>query len=669
MNKNAYPKLFEPIKIGNVELPNRIAMAAMGTGRLMTDQGGFTPEAIEYYVDRARGGTGLIITQLFKVENEIDKFRTGYPSCIAANPHHFMSTASLMTERVHHYNSKVFIQLSAGFGRVANPRGLASQPVAPSPIPNVRDPSIICRELRIDEVETIIKAFGRAAELAAMAGFDGIEIHAVHEGYLLDQFTIAMYNQRTDKYGGDLRGRLTFPIEVLQTIKNQVGKNFPVVLRFSIKSYVKGWNQGGLPGEDFKEMGRDTPEGLEAAKILEQAGYDAFDSDSGSYDSWYWAHPPLYQEHGLYLPLTEKLKKEVHVPVLVSGRMEIPDLAEKALRENKTDIVTLGRGLLAEPHWPQKVREGKIQNIRPCLACHDGCFLRMESAMPISCAVNPTCGRETTMAIIPARKARKVMVVGGGVGGMEAARAASLRGHSVTIYEKAPQMGGHLVAASVPSFKHDEKRLLEWYLNELSQLGVEMKTGTEVTLQFVEKKSPDEIIVATGSTPIIPNIPGVEKPKVASAVEILLRQKKPGNSVVVVGGGLVGCETALWLAQLGKTVTIIEMLDGLMTGGMPVHPANKSMLIELLKYNKVTTILDQPVLEIVDEGVATINRNSEKSVVAADTVVIAVGLKSDQELYHAIYGVAPNVHLIGDAQKARKIMNAIWDGFEVGRSL
>jgi 2-enoate reductase len=277
---------------------------------------------------------------------------------------------------------------------------LIDRPIAPSAIPNYWDPTVTCRELTTEEVESLVKKAGESAEIAAASGFDGVEIHAVHEGYLLDQFTIELFNRRKDKYGGNLEGRLNFPIEIVKEIKKRVGRSFPVSLRYSIKSYIKDWNQGGLPDEKFEERGRDIEEGLKVAKILEKAGYDAFDADGGSYDAWYWAHPPVYQKHGCYLPLTEKLKEVVSVPVLVAGRLDIPDLAKKVLNDGKAaDMIVIGRGLLADPYWPKKVLRGETKRIRPCIGCQDGCLGRIFIGRPLSCAVNPACGREDEYGI------------------------------------------------------------------------------------------------------------------------------------------------------------------------------------------------------------------------------------------------------------------------------
>ncbi len=667
MVASKYSKIFEPIKIGKVEVKNRIAMAPMGIVGLTTLGGAFSQRATDYYIERARGGTGLIITSLVKVENEIEK-RTLLP-CVSINPAHFIHTASELTEGVHAYGTKIFIQLTGGVGRVGRLGTLLEKPIAPSAIPYYWDPSVTCREMTTQEIERLVQAFGEAAKVAVAAGFAGIEIHAVHEGYLIDQFTIAMFNRRTDKYGGDLRGRLTLPIEILKEIKKEAGPDFPVALRYSIKSYIKDWNQGGLPGEEFKEAGRDTEEGLEAAKILQEAGYDAFNADAGSYDAWYWAHPPLYQEHGCYLPLTEKLKKVVTVPVIVAGRMELPELAAAALAEGKADMVCLGRGLLTEPHWANKVREGRIERIRPCLGCHDGCFERASLGRPLSCAVNPACGRERDYSIEPAREMKRVIVIGGGVAGMEAARVAAIRGHKVLLYEKSDRLGGHIIEGSVPPFKKDLARLLEWYQTELAGLGVEIHLGKGVTPKMALGEKSSVVVVATGSRYAMPNIPGSDREKVTTATDLLLGKRPAEEPIVIIGGGLTGCETALWLAQQGKDVTIVEMLGELMRGGIPVFHANRTMLLDLLKFYKVHVLTNTSLLDITDDGVGLIDGHFRRSTLRAGTVVLATGLECDQELFRSLRGEIPHAYLIGDAKQPRNIMHAIWDAYEVAKNI
>lgn len=661
-----YSRLFEPIKIGNVEIKNRIAMAAMGMTGMSTLEGGFSSRVANYYVERARGGTGLIITGLVKVENEIEKMQPGGTPMPLLNPRHFITTTSEMTERIHCYGSKIFLQLTLGWGRVL-PRVLDKPPVAPSPIPNYWDPTITCRELTTEEVETMVLKTALSASIAAQAGFDGVEIHAVHEGYLLDQFTMPFFNKRTDKYGGEFEGRMRLPIELVQAIKKTVGQNFPVSLRYSVKSFIKDWNQGGLPGEDFVEKGRDIPEGLKVAQVLEKAGYDAFTADAGSYDAWYWAHPPGYQEPGCYLPFTEQLKKVVNVPVIVAGRLERPDVALKALEKNKADMVALGRGLLVEPSWPRKVMDGKLEKIKPCLGCHS-CLNRLAQGKVVSCAVNPACGREAEYALTTADTKKDVVIVGGGIAGMEAARIAALRGHTVRLFEKTGRLGGHLIEASVPNFKHDERRLLDWYIRELADLKAEINLNSPVTKESLLEINADEIIMATGSKTFIPKIPGICSEKVGTATEYLLGYKNAGEKVVVVGGGLSGCETALWLKQQNKQVTLIEMLPELMGGVDPVPHANKTMLKDMLNFNGVTVLTNTRLQKVTNEGVEVIHSNLKEKVIPADSIVISVGMQPDQELFREM-GNRSNIYLIGDSRDPKNILNAIWDAYEVTRTI
>lgn len=669
MAGESYRSLFRPIRIGNLEIKNRIAMAPMGLFGLVTQEGGFTSRAADYFVERARGGTGLLITGLAKIENEIEAFQPGLLPNPSINPAHFISTAGEMNDAVHALGAKIFLQLGIGFGRVAAPFKLAGEPVSASAVPNYWDSGLICRELTTQEVETLVIKAGEAAVIARSAGFDGVEIHAVHEGYLLDQFAISMFNHRTDKYGGDLKGRLTFAIEVLQEIKTRAGSDFPVVLRYSLKSYIKDWNQGGLPGEEFEEKGRDLEEGLLGALILEEAGYDAFNADGGSYEAWYWAHPPGYQKHGCFLDLTAKLKETVQIPVIAAGRLDLPEAARGALADGKADMISLGRGLLADPNWPRKVLAGEIQNIRPCLGCHDGCMWRGFKGKPLSCTVNPACGRERDYSLQAALQPKKIMVVGGGPAGMEAARVAAIRGHQVVLYEREAQLGGHLLEASVPDFKEAEGRLLKWYEGQLQKLNVNIILNTEATGAEILDENPDAVVMAAGSRPIIPLLVDPDHEKLAAASQILLGQKKAGEKIIIIGGGLVGCETALWLVQQGKDVTIAEMGAELMMAGTPVPHMNRIMLIDLLKFHKVKVLADTALVKIVEDGVVVAHRSEGEKILTADTVVMAVGFQPEQELYRAINGYIPELYLIGDARQPKNIMNAVWDAYETARCI
>src|SRR5512136_254777 len=347
-----FNRLFESVKIGEVEIKNRIAMAPMGIVGLLNLDGSPGPRAIDYYLERAKGGVGLIITSLFKVENEVESFQAVLPFV----SRHALGPFSELTEAVHSLGARIFVQLTAGLGRVAPLLKLKDQPVSASAIPLYWNPRRTCRELKIEEVEQIVKAFGDAAEILVAAGVDGVELHG-HEGYLFDQFTTALWNKRRDKYGGDLEGRLRLPFEVLKEIRGRVGSSFVVQYRFGLKHYVKALNSGALPGEQFIEAGRNVEEGLQMAKMLEAAGFDSLHVDAGCYDSWYWAHPPVYQEPGFMVDMAAAVKKVVKIPVMAVGKLSTPEVAERVIAEGKADLIAMAKGLLADAHWAKKVEE------------------------------------------------------------------------------------------------------------------------------------------------------------------------------------------------------------------------------------------------------------------------------------------------------------------------
>lgn len=661
-----YNKLFEPVKIGSLEIKNRFAMAPMGPLGLADAEGGFNQRGIEYYTARARGGTGLIITGVTFVDNEVEEH--GMPNCPCSthNPVQFIRTAREMTERIHAYDSKVFLQMSGGFGRVTIPTNLGEfPPVAPSPIPH-RWLDKTCRELTVEEIHSIVKKFGDGAYNAKRAGFDGVQIHAVHEGYLIDQFAISFFNHRTDEYGGSLENRLRFAKEIVDEIKERCGKDFPVTLRYSVKSFIKDWRQGGLPGEEFEEKGRDIPEGIEAAKLLVAYGYDALDVDVGTYDSWWWNHPPMYQKKGLYLPYTKLVKEAVDVPVICAGRMDNPDLALGAVNDGACDIVSLGRPLLADPDLVNKIRSGKIADIRPCLSCHEGCMGRIQEYSAINCAVNPAACREKETALTPALKKKKVLIVGGGVAGCEAARVLALRGHEPVIYEKSSQLGGNLIPGGAPDFKEDDLALVAWYEHTLKELGVEIKFNEEVTAETVKDINAEAVIIATGSAPKIFNLG--DNSKVFPAADVLTGAVNPGNDVVVVGGGLVGCELALWLAQNGKKATIVEVQDKLLALNGPLCHANSDMLKELIPFNGVKVLTSSKIIKATENG-ALVDVKGETQEIKADSIVLAVGYNSVNSLYDELKYEIADLHLIGDARKVANIMYAIWDAYEVASNI
>ena len=663
-----YRKLFEPMRIGRLELKNRISMAPMGLAGLVTSEGGFTPRGIEYFVERARCGVGLLITGCAKVEQQVEPFVMPSQPDPTFNPPHFMQTSIEMTERIHAYDSRIFLQMTFGFGRVVHPHTAKAQPVSPSSVPNFWDPSVECRELTTEEVEFLIESFARAAVVAQESGFDGIEVHAVHEGYLLDQFTLPIFNQRTDKYGGSFENRMRVPIELIKRTKELTGPDFPVMLRYGVKSYMKGLHSGLLPDEDATEAGRDIEEGLIVAKVLEDAGYDAFNADGGVYDSWYWAHPPMYLPEGCYLPLTERLKGVVNVPVIAAGKLGNPELAESALLEGRADGVSLGRPLLTDPEWAMKVRRDDIDDIRPCIGCHEACLKRISRCKPLSCAVNPQAGREIEYALSPARERKHIAVVGGGIAGMETARVSALRGHAVTLFEAGGELGGHVIEGSQPDFKEDDRRLLAWYRRQLSRLAIDVKMNTRVDAGSIHAMGADAIVVATGSVPFIPPIKGIESGSVLSTKEALMDTKPIERAVAVVGGGLVGCELAYWLRMKGHDVTIIEMLPSLMQIGDVAYP-NKMMLLELLNLHKVEVLTGTSVLSWSKDGVTVSLPGGEERVVRAGSLITATGYRRDRVLYDELRETVPNVYVVGDAMRPLNIKNAVWSAYEVARKL
>ena len=661
-----YQNLFTPVKIGSVTIKNRFAMAPMGPLGLADSEGGFNQRGIDYYTERAKGGTGLIIIGVTFSDCKVET--QSMPNCPNStyNPVHFIRTSREMTERVHAYGSKIFLMMSAGFGRVTIPTNLGEfPPVAPSAIPH-RWLDKICRPLTVEEIRSIVKSFGDGAYNAKRAGFDGVEIHAVHEGYLLDQFAISMFNLRTDEYGGSLENRLRFAREVVEEIKSRCGSDFPVVMRFSVKSMIKDWREGALPGEEFEEKGRDIAEGLEAAKLLVQYGYDALDTDVGTYDAWWWNHPPMYQEKGLYRPYCKMVKEVVDVPVLCAGRMDNPDMASQALENGECDIISLGRPLLADPDYVNKLRSGRLAQIRPCISCQEGCMGRIQEYSMINCAVNPQAARERDMAYEPILKSKKVLVVGGGVAGCEAARVLAIRGHQPELFEKGSRLGGNLIPGGAPEFKEDDLALAEWYATTLKDLNVPVHLNHEVTKEEVLAGNYDAVIIATGSQPKKFSLG--DDDKVYTAAQVLLKEKDCGDSTVIVGGGLVGCETALWLAQHGKKVTIVEALDKILAVNGPLCHANKDMLERLVPFNGVEVVTGAKVKSYAG-GVLTAETAEGEKTIPCDSVILAVGYREEDSLYRQLEFDVPEIYLLGDAKKVSNIMYGIWDAFEVANHI
>ena len=683
MDKKFEP-LFTPWKIGNVEIKNRIVLCPMGGTSLFgwMEPHHFDRDAADFFMVLAKNNVGLIIPGIAPLKNLIGG------QWLYKSKKSFKKLKPYM-EELHKTGAKLFVQLTAGFGRSFSiPNALVPmlkhkalnalvKPIidvqylcaSPSKLPSRWAEGVLTRAVTKKEIQKMIEAFAKTAKMCKEAGVDGVEVHAVHEGYLLDQFTTKYTNNRTDEYGGSFENRYRFPVEVVKAIKAECGSDFPVSLRYSAVSKTKGFYQGALPGEDYTEVGRDMEESIKAARYLQEAGYDMLNADNGTYDAWYWAHPPEYMPENCNLEDVKKVKKAVDIPVVCAGRME-PGVAAKAIKAGDIDAMGVARQFLTDHHWVTKLMEDRLEDIMPCICCHNGCFPishykgvanagSMNDTKHMSrCAINPETMQNHKFDIIPAKKKKTVAVIGGGVGGMEVARIATLRGHKVTIYEKTDKLGGVFIPASMPSFKEKDKMLLDWYRRQIDKLNIEVKYNSEIT--NLKDIVADEIVIATGSKPKKLPISGVEK-----AIEAIdyLNGKEVGENVVIIGGGLSGCEIAYELFLKGKHPIIVEAQNDLMiANGLCL--ANSSYLRDYFKYKNVPVYLESRVLEIKDGSVLIEDKDKNKVEIKADSVITAIG-----------YNPAPiakpskHVHIVGDALSVGNLRTVVWRAWEVAEKI
>ena len=685
--ENKYEALFTPWKVGNVEIKNRIVLCPMGGTSLFGwfELGGckFDKEAAKFFLERAQNNVGLIIPGIAPLRD------TFWGKWLWQNPKMFKDLKEFM-EEIHNTGAKLFIQLTAGMGRswaitdliaplhknkftraILKPVLDTSHELAsPSPLPSRWDPEITTPEMTIKQIHEIIEAFAKTAKLCKDAGVDGVEVHAVHEGYLLDQFTMEWTNKRTDEYGGSFENRYRFPVEVVQAIKAACGEDFPVSLRYSVESKVKGFRDGAIPGEVYTEVGRNMEESEKAAKYLQDAGYDMLNADNGTYDSWYWAHPPMYMPQNCNLEDVAHIKKFVDIPVVCAGRME-PDVGAQAVAEGRIDGVGVARQFLADPQWITKLIEDRLEDIRPCICCHAGCFnfssskghantQDLSDTMHLArCALNPSTMQTNKYYIAPAKKQKTVAVIGGGIGGMETAIVCAKRGHKVTLYEKSDKLGGVFIAAAAPSFKEKDRDLITWYRREIAKYPqIEVKLQTEV--KDLSEIKADEVVIATGSRPNRIPVPGVEK--AVQAIDFLLGTPV-GQNVTIIGGGLTGCEIAYELHLQGKNPTIVEMLDDLIcTPGICL--ANTSFLRDYFKVKGVSVHLETGVQEIKDGAVVVKDKEGKVFEIEADSVILSTGYKPQP-----LAEKSRHIHLVGDCSKVGNLRSVIWQAWDVAMKL
>lgn len=659
-----YDCLFQPLKVGGIELKNRIVLEPMGihSHRLVNEDGSFTDDGITYYETVAKGGAGLLITSAMPVNSKFDMSK-GSKAAMDLAGEEFIANTKKMTDRIHQHGTKVFMQLSAGAGRVLPTFIAQGEPISASDdLPNFWMPSIKHRALTVEEIQGYIECFGDAALKAKEGGVDGVEIHAVHEGYLLDQFTLAFCNKRTDEYGGSLEGRLLFAKKIVENIKAKCGNDYPVSMRYSVRSFMKGFNDGALPGEDFVEVGRDLEEGIKVAQLLESYGYDMLNADNGTYDSWWYPHPPVYMPEACNLDEAIEIKKYVNIPVICAGRMENPEVALKAVEENLVDGVGLARQLLADPEWPNKLQKEEVEDIRPCIACHAGCLNRIFKGQDICCALNPAVAREEAYALKEAEEKKHIVVIGGGIGGMEAARVCAIKGHTVDLYEKTDALGGMFIPASAMSFKASDKKLIAWYVRQMNKLGVNLHMNTTVDAAMVKDMNADTVFVSTGSAPRMLNLEGFDSERVLTAVDALMNPGKVQGEIVIIGGGLTGIEIAYEQALLGRKVTVLEAMDKYLN--VDIAAANKNFLLTAVRQYNIDVHVNAKVEAYRDGNVIYSDVNGEQSV-KADTVIVSIGYNSVKTLANEL----ENAYVIGDASKVSNLMGAIWQAYEIAMNI
>lgn len=661
--KKEHEILFTPFKIGNLEIKNRIVMTAM-SGTALISKGKFNEGIREYYIERAKNGVGLIVSGLSVA---YDMFGRDYWVNDAKDV--FDGPIRELVKRIHKEGAKFFMQIGAGLGRVANLEtgakfegaNVEKVQFASCELPNVWNTGRIHREITVAEIHKITNALIEIAVMAKDAGIDGVEIHAVHEGYLLDQFAITNMNKRTDEYGGCLENRLRFATDIVKGIKAACGEDFPVSMRYGVTSKMKGFNQGALPGEEYTEFGRTLEESPAVARILQEVGVDVLNADNGSYDSWYWAHPPVYMKPFCNVPECEYISDFVDIPVICAGRMEEPDMAAEIIRRGKITGIGIARQFLADPEYVKKLEQGKPESIRPCIACHNGCLGTLLIGKGVSCALRPETLHEKEYAITSAKEKKKVMIIGGGIAGMEAARLSAMRGHEVVLYEASDKLGGVFIAAAAPEFKEADKKLIKWYEREMKCHGITVKLDTRADENSIKREKPDVLIVACGSVPKKLPINGIEKEIVVDVKDELLSGCNESGNIVVIGGGLSGCEAAYEMAKNDANVTILEVKDEILDApGLSM--ANATMLKDLMNYNNVDILTSTKIIRINDSNVE-IERDGKQNMIQADKVVIAAGYSPKKEL--ECTELATEVYTIGDAARVGNLMSVIKDAYEI----
>jgi len=633
--------IFSPIQIGKVKISNRLVVPAMVTNYCNGD-GTATEKYIAYHEAKARGGWGLIITEDYAV----DPKGKGFPNVPGLWNDGQIESHAKLTRRVHDIGGKIFAQIYHA-GRQTSRALIGCQPLAPSPIPCPRLQEIP-HALSLKEIHDIVEEFGDCALRARRAGFNGIEIHGAH-GYLIAQFMSPYSNKRIDEYGGNLLNRMRFPSEIVSNVRSKAGSDFPAIFRISGDEMVPG----GRTIEDTKTI----------AVMLEKAGVDALHISAGVYGSAYAITPPAAIRHGWIAHFAEEVKTVVNIPVITVGRINDPLLAETILAGKKADLVAMGRASLADPELPNKAAAERFADINHCIGCLQGCIGMISRGQPATCLVNPTLGKEEELRIKAADLKKKVFIAGAGPAGMEAAMVAGKRGHEVHLFEKADRLGGQFYTASIPPSKGEIAGFITWQRRQLEENHVFIHLNTELTEEIVNEQNPDAVVLATGSIPASPNLPGLKRGSVVTAHDVLEGKTDVGQTVAVIGGGMVGSETASHLANHGKEVSIVEMLPEI---AADINARSKPFLLKDLAEHNVRLYLNSVVKEILADGLRIERDGREEKIGPFDTIILAVGVQPCNDLTRKLDGKVARLLTIGDASNPRKALEAIGEGYLAG---
>ena len=638
-------KLLEPMQIGSMELKNRMVLAPMGV-----TIGNMTADTVDYFAERAKGGAAMIFCNI--------KGSASFES-VSHSIYFNEETEALFKEtvaRCHAYGCKVGAQIMPGDGRIGGPSTKYRVPISASAVPWMHAPKFLCHELTKEEIAVIEADYRESVKAALRCGADCIEIHA-YGGYLTDQFLTARWNIRTDEYGGSVENRARFLKELIEICKEEGGKDFPVIVKFTPEHY--------LDGEGYRKM----DEGIELAKIIVSYGADALHVDAGCHDNWYHARPPAgLQEMTLQMRSAKIIRSVVDVPVMTNGRLGDVGKAEAALHSGVCDVAVIGRGLLADPALPNKLAAGDVQDIVPCISCNEGCIGFVYGGKPATCAMNPRCGYENGSRDIPKAEAtKKLVVVGAGPAGCMAAIYAKEAGHEVVILEKSGEIGGNALAACKPYFKADMHRMISYLETKLAKLQIPVKFYTEATAEAVKEYAPDHIIWAAGGTPKQPDVVGADCPNVYHATDALMNRCFVGQRVLVVGGGMAGTETALHLDKMGHTVTAVARAFPARAG----FKMNDDLLKDLMKKSTAEFMTGYRLKSVEGDAFgckAIVSNGETEREIVCDTVLLALGYDSTADKAKALEAVAP-VTVIGDAAKAGKILHAVHDAWNAVRKL